>query len=146
MYSHILIPSDNSPAGTAAMEQGVALAKLLGARVTILHVPQPFRTLTFSTEKIAETEDEHRQHERERAEIAQRAEQAASAAGLEVQTIHSEQGHLGKAVTETAEAYGCDLVVMPAHENHKLWGKTTLDSDVLALLNKSQLPVLVLHQ
>jgi len=145
MYGHILIPSDNSQAGIAALEQGVALAKLLGAKVTILHVQEPFRTLTLSAEKIAETEDEHRQHERERVEIAQRAEQAASAAGLEVQTIHSEQDHLGKAVTETASACGCDLVVLPAHENHKLWGKTTLDSEVVAILTKSKLPVLVLH-
>ena len=145
MYSHILIPSDNSQAGTAAVEHGVALAKLLGAKVTILHVPKPFHTLTLSAEGIAETEDEHRQHERERAEIAQRAEQTASAAGLEVQTIHSEQDRLGKAVTETAKAYGCDLVIMPAHEHHKLWGKTTLDSEIVAILTKSQLPVLVLH-
>jgi nucleotide-binding universal stress UspA family protein len=145
MFGHILIPSDNSQAGTAALENGVALAKLLGAKVTILHVQQPYHTLTLSAEKIAETEDEHRQHEDERAEIARRAEQTARAAGLQVQVIHSEQDHLGKAVTETASACGCDLVVLPAHEEHKLWGKTTLDSEMVALLTKSQLPVLVLH-
>jgi nucleotide-binding universal stress UspA family protein len=145
MYGHILIPADDSPAGITAVEQGVALAKSLGAKVTFLHVPQPFHTLTLSAEKIAETEDEHRQHEQERAELADRAQQNASAAGLEAQTIHAQQDHLGKAVTETAKMYGCDLVVMPAHEEHKLWGKTTLDSEIVALLTKSRLPVLVLH-
>jgi nucleotide-binding universal stress UspA family protein len=145
MYGHILIPSDNSQAGIAAVEQGLALAKSLGAKVTILHVPQPFHTLTVSAEKIAETEDEHRQHERERAELADRAQQTARAAGLEAQAVHSGQDHLGKAVMETAQMYGCDLVVMPAQEEHKLWGKTTLDSEIVALLTKSRLPVLVLH-
>ena len=145
MFGHILIPSDSSQAGAAAVENGVALAKLLGAKITILHVQQPFHTLTLSAEKIAETEDEHRQHEIERVEMARRAEQTASAAGLDVQVIHSEQDHLGRAVTETAEECGCDLVVMPAHEEHKLWGKTTLDSEIVALLTKSKLPVLLLH-
>ncbi len=38
MYQHILMPTDGSGCARAAMEQGLMLAKQLGASVTFLHV------------------------------------------------------------------------------------------------------------
>ena len=146
MYRHILIPSDHSAAGTAAIQQGIGLAKALGAKVTILNVRQPFHTFTLSPELLTETPNEHRAHLREQAEVdLRRAEEAARAAGLQFQTVEAEYDHLGEAVVDTAKARGCDLVVMPAHERHGLLGSTSLDSETVRLLTRSEIPVLVLH-
>ena len=38
MYHHILIPTDGSPLSGSAVEKGIALAKALGAKVTVLTV------------------------------------------------------------------------------------------------------------
>ena len=48
MYKHIIIPTDGSEAGTRAVEQGLDLARAIGARLTILTVLQPFQTFTFA--------------------------------------------------------------------------------------------------
>src|SRR5215204_2605998 len=45
MYHHILIPTDGSPLSASAVEKGVALAKTLGAKVTVLTVVEPFPVL-----------------------------------------------------------------------------------------------------
>ena len=42
MYNHILIPTDGSELSTMALEEGIALAKALGARVTVVTVTTPF--------------------------------------------------------------------------------------------------------
>ena len=42
MYHHILIPTDCSPLSGSAVEKGIALAKALGAKVTVLTVVEPF--------------------------------------------------------------------------------------------------------
>lgn len=43
MYKHILIPTDGSDLAERAVEQGLALARKLGARVTLIRVIQPLR-------------------------------------------------------------------------------------------------------
>ena len=43
MYSKILIPTDGSELAGKAVEHGVALAKAVGARITILTVTRPYR-------------------------------------------------------------------------------------------------------
>jgi nucleotide-binding universal stress UspA family protein len=42
MYRHILIPTDGSELSKLALEEGVALAKALNARVTVVTVTTPF--------------------------------------------------------------------------------------------------------
>ena len=46
MYSHILIPTDGSELSKMAVYEGVALAKALGARVSVVTVTTPFHVFT----------------------------------------------------------------------------------------------------
>ena len=46
MFRHILIPTDGSALSRIAVEKGVALARTLGARVTILTIIEPFHVLS----------------------------------------------------------------------------------------------------
>jgi nucleotide-binding universal stress UspA family protein len=47
MYKHILIPTDGSNLSAKAIEHGIALAKVLGAKVTALTVWEPFYVSAF---------------------------------------------------------------------------------------------------
>ena len=44
MYRNILIATDGSPLGDKSVSTGVALAKHLGATVTVVHVTEPWAT------------------------------------------------------------------------------------------------------
>ena len=46
MYTNILIPTDGSELAGKAVQHGIALAKRIGARVTVLTVLPPFHTIT----------------------------------------------------------------------------------------------------
>lgn len=40
-YQHLLVPSDGTPLSSSALDQAIALARALGARLTLLHVQPP---------------------------------------------------------------------------------------------------------
>ena len=42
MYANILLPTDGSELSGKAVEHGIALAKRIGAKVTVLTVSRPF--------------------------------------------------------------------------------------------------------
>ena len=46
MYTNILIPTDGSELAGKAVQHGIALAKRVGAKVTVLTVLPPFHTFT----------------------------------------------------------------------------------------------------
>jgi len=68
MFKHILMPTDGSEHSERAVERGIELAKLCGAKVTGIHVMQDFRMMVgpeglVPTELNADIE----KHEQERA-------------------------------------------------------------------------------
>ena len=55
MYTNILIPTDGSELAGKAVEHGIALAKRIGAKVTVVTALPPFHTLTTDTQMIEDT-------------------------------------------------------------------------------------------
>jgi nucleotide-binding universal stress UspA family protein len=55
MYINILIPTDGSELAEKAVQHGIALAKTIGAKTTVLTVLPPFHTLTTDAEMIEDT-------------------------------------------------------------------------------------------
>ena len=55
MYSNILIPTDGSELAGKAVQHGIALAKRIGARATVLTVVPPFQVLTTDTQMLEDT-------------------------------------------------------------------------------------------
>jgi len=55
MYTNILIPTDGSELAGKAVQHGIALAKRIGARITVLTVLPPFRTITTDPQMIEDT-------------------------------------------------------------------------------------------
>ena len=59
MFKHILLPTDGSPLSETAIERGIGLAKTLDARVTGLHVIEPFHVLAGGAEMTSDTQEQY---------------------------------------------------------------------------------------
>jgi nucleotide-binding universal stress UspA family protein len=62
MYNHILIPTDGSELSKMAIYEGVALAKALGAQVTVVTVTTPFHVLTADPGMVTDTPAQYKEH------------------------------------------------------------------------------------
>jgi nucleotide-binding universal stress UspA family protein len=62
MYRHILIPTDGSRLSQNAIAHGVALAKSINAKVTILTVSTPFHTFVVDPEMVTDTPEQYAKH------------------------------------------------------------------------------------
>ena len=91
MYRHILIPTDGSELAEHGVAHGLALAKSLGAKVSVIFVVEPFSELSGRFLEAVATYAELR---REQAtNVLDRAAKAAKQAGVSCETIQVEDGH-----------------------------------------------------
>jgi nucleotide-binding universal stress UspA family protein len=122
MYTNILIPTDGSELAGKAVEHGIALAKRIGAKVTVLTVLPPFHTFTTDTQMIEDTPAQYKARMQKQAEKTLGAvTHAAQAAGVACETVQVENEHPYRAIIDTAESKGCDLVVMASHGRHGIF-------------------------
>ena len=143
MYTNILIPTDGSELAGKAIPHGIALAKRVGAKVTVMTVLQPFHTLTTDTQMIEDTPAQYKARMKEHADKTLGAvADAARAAGVAYDTVYVEHEHPYQAIIETAKSKGCDLVVMASHGRHGI-SAVVLGSETVKVLTHSKIPVLV---
>jgi len=145
MYTHILIPTDGSALSLAAVEYGIALAKSVGAKVTVLTVSTPFHT--FAVEPVMVT-DTPEQYARQVAVLAKKyldaAQEVALAAGVNCETEHVEHDHPYLAIIDAAAKKSCDLIVMASHGRRGI-SAIVLGSETNKVLTHSSIPVLVVR-
>ncbi len=143
MYTSILIPTDGSELAGKAVSHGIALAKEIGAKVTVLTVLPPFHTLTTDTQMIEDTPAEYKARMQEHAEkTLAAAAHAAQAAGVACETVHVEHEHPYQAIIDAAQSKACDLIVMASHGRHGV-AAIVLGSETVKVLTHSKIPVLV---
>ena len=143
MYTNILIPTDGSELAGKAVQHGIALAKRIGAKVTALTVLPPFHMFTTDTQMIEDTPAQYKVRMQEHAEKTLGAvARAAQAAGVACETVHVEHEHPYRAIIDTAESKGCDLIVMASHGRHGI-AAIVLGSETVKVLTHSKIPVLV---
>jgi nucleotide-binding universal stress UspA family protein len=83
MYTNILIPTDGSELAGKAVEHGIALAKRIGAKVTVVTVLPPFHTFTTDAQMIEDTPAQYKVRMQKQAEkILGAVTHAAQAAGV----------------------------------------------------------------
>jgi nucleotide-binding universal stress UspA family protein len=113
MYQHILIPTDGSELAEHGVAQGLALAKSLGAKVSIIFVLEPFPDMSG---RFLETFAGYVELRREQAKSAlDRAANAAKEAGVPCETIQVENTQPHHGIIAAAADNGCDLIVMSSH-------------------------------
>jgi nucleotide-binding universal stress UspA family protein len=145
MHKHILIPTDGSALSLAAVEYGIALAKSVGAKVTVLTVSTPFHIFVVEPAMVTDTPE---QYARQAAALATKyleaAKEIAMVAGVSCETVHLEHDHPYLAIIDVATKQSCDLIVMASHGRRGI-SAVLLGSETGKVLTHSSVPVLVVR-
>lgn len=116
MFQHILIATDGSPLSDEGVSKGLAFAKALGAKVTILTVIEPFYAVSADVADVDFTRAAFDRMAALRAEDTLRAaSKLAESAGLAVETVSLRSPRAWEAIVSTATAQGCDVISMASH-------------------------------
>lgn len=140
MYRHILIPTDGSKLAEHGVAHGLALAKSLGAKVSVIFVVEPFSEMTG---RFREAVKNYAELRKEQATSAlDHAATGAEEAGISCETIQVENGQPHQAIIAAAEDKGCDLIVMSSHGRSGL-SMLLIGSVTNKVLAQAKIPVLV---
>ena len=138
MYTHILIPTDGSELAGKGVQHGVALAKLIGAKITILTVLPP--DMITADREVDEIRKASKQKHAE--EVLGAVATQTQTAGVACETIQVEHEHPYQAIIDTADSKGSDLIVMASHGRRGI-SAIVLGSETVKVLTHCKIPVLV---
>lgn len=148
MYKHILIATDGSQLGDHAVVHGLALAKEVKARVTVVTVTQLWSAMEMAQKSLEHNYKAVQQFEEMEAASAKKilaaAADKAKAAGVNCEVVHVPDQHPAEGIIATAESKGCDLIVMASHGRRAI-GRLLLGSQVSEVLAHSKVPALVVR-
>jgi nucleotide-binding universal stress UspA family protein len=143
MYKRILLPTDGSALSAAAIAQGVALAKSVGAKVVGMTVVVPFHTFALDPMMVADTRESYKKDSEElAAKYLGAVKTAAGTAGVPCEIKRVDADHPYEGIINTARTAGCDLIVMASH-GRKGASALVLGSETVKVLTHSKIPVLV---
>jgi len=146
MFKNILVPTDGSDQSQRAVRTGVELAKLHQAKVTGIHViPDYHLLIAYEGAFDPVTEERIEEEARERAErYLDFVRKTAQEAGVPCDTVCETSDHPYDAILKTAEARGCDLILMTSHGRKGLVA-VLLGSETRKVLTHTRVPVLVVR-
>ncbi|MFM9847958.1 MAG: universal stress protein [Hyphomicrobiaceae bacterium] len=151
MFNNILLAVDGSEIAQRAAEEGMALAKRLGAMVTIVTVTLPWDTY-FSRELAVVVPDvviPQVEYEQKRdaiaTEVMQRVWNEARSAGIDAVVKHRSHRTPYQAIIDVAIEDGCDLIVAGSHCDRGLTGGLP-GSETMKIVTHTTIPVLVYRQ
>ena len=144
MFKHILLATDGSPASSHAAQLATCLAREQGARLTALFVvdPYPFigigqvNPMGFQAYMTAAQEHAAQAH----AEVEALCKQGAPAMDLQVRLVENTTPVLG--IVQTAQAEGCDLIVLGSHGRGAV-ARLMLGSVASQVVAQALVPVLI---
>jgi nucleotide-binding universal stress UspA family protein len=149
MYANILLSTDGSDIANKGVKHGIALAKALNAKATVITVTEPLLVEYGSGHAgwipPQEMFDSFDAANKERAAaVLDKARVMAEQIGIAVELLHVPNARPATAIMETAKSKGCDLIVMASHGRRglrKLW----LGSQTSEVLADGSVPVLVVR-
>lgn len=148
MYRHILIATDGSELATKALEQGLDLAKRVGAQVTIVTVTEPWSPFDMAQEAREGRADPIGQFETIAAKAANRilagAAQRAKALGISADCVHVKDRYPAEGIMATANDKQCDLIVMGSRGLRGI-SRLLLGSQAYEVLTHCRVPSLVVR-
>jgi nucleotide-binding universal stress UspA family protein len=146
MYKHILVATDGSRLSDKAVATAIGLAASLEAKLTAVHVMEPYPVSMFSEYAMladAATPKVWDETQRKRAaRILDKVQAKAAGAGVTFAPAVQKALDPYEAILETARKKRCDLIVMASHGRHGLSG-LILGSETHKVLVHGKLPVLV---
>lgn len=112
-FEHFLVPLDGSPVGEKILGPTAKLAKIMGARLTLLHVVAPQVSLGA---RVSPVPAGNVQERRSRAETyLEGVEKRLVGEGIRAESIIDSHIAPARAILKTAEALGVDLVAIATH-------------------------------
>lgn len=143
MYKHLLIPTDGSDVSMKGVEQGLALAKALGARATIVTVSEPWVTIATGEMGLAFPPDDYARSAAANADdTLAKARKLAEAAGVACDTLYIKEQYPAEAIVAAAADSNCDLIVMASHGRRGI-GRLLLGSQAHRVVTESKIAVLI---
>jgi nucleotide-binding universal stress UspA family protein len=147
MFKHLFVPVDGSALSHKAMDQSLALASQLGAKVTGF-VVEPDLPISLANVRgdafVAGVKKHEMDNEAHASALLDQFAALAAKAGVEFTPHHTTAYMIDHAIMEAAERTGCDMIVMVTHGRNAL-GEFIFGSHTKKIISQSQLPVLVLH-
>jgi nucleotide-binding universal stress UspA family protein len=150
MYGNILLSTDGSDVARKGVTHGIALAKALNAKVTVITTTEPLPVQYAGGHApawIPSPEEVHRFDAacKERAsKVLDEVRAMAEQIGVFAELLHIPNAHAATAIIETAKSRGCDLIVMASHGRRGLT-KLFLGSQTSEVLADGSVPVLVVR-
>jgi len=148
MYKNILLPHDGSELSEEAADYAIALARSVGAKLTVMHVVA-HRNLVLdegvSSKLVQKLESDYENLAKKNAEgLLAKVAGRAKAGGVECGGVVLIGDSPYREIIDKASELGCDLVVMASHGRRGLEG-LLLGSETVKLLTHSRIPVLVVR-
>jgi nucleotide-binding universal stress UspA family protein len=145
MFNNILLPTDGSKLSLKAVKAGVALAHVLGARVTGCYVfesYQPYYFGDYIPPDLPTPKEMERLARESGAKALEAIKKEADAAGVPYAgaVVKAASPHDG--IIKTAKKNGCDLIFMASHGRRGIAG-VLLGSETHNVLTHSKIPVTV---
>lgn len=145
MYQHILFPTDGSDGADYALDHAIDLAGRYDATLHVLHVVADVWYPTGEPDSVDFDYSVVEQHLRERGDhiVADAADRAAEAdVDCETEVVVGRTPH--RAIADTTEEDGVDLVVMATHGRRGL-NRLLMGSVAEKVLRLSKVPVLAVR-
>jgi nucleotide-binding universal stress UspA family protein len=147
MYKSVLIATDGSDLSRKAIEQGVTLAKSIGASVVGITVSPTLHAFALGVGMdpllVTETPEQYRKTCEAHAErVLAILRDTARIAGVPYEGVHAVNDHPYDAIIATARDKQCDLIIMASH-GRKGASALLLGSETTKVLAHSKIPVLV---
>jgi nucleotide-binding universal stress UspA family protein len=147
MYKSVLIATDGSDLSRKAIEQGVTLAKSIGASVVGITVSPTLHAFALGVGMdpllVTETPEQYRKTCEAHAErVLAILRDTAKITGVPYEGVHAVNDHPYDAIIATARDKQCDLIIM-ASRGRKGASALLLGSETTKVLAHSKIPVLV---
>jgi nucleotide-binding universal stress UspA family protein len=143
MYRRILVPVDGSETAERGLQEALALAKVCGASLVLLHVAEyyPMMMEMATSTTWEQVSSDLREHGRR---VLESAHDAATAAGVASES-HLEDAAAARVcdvIVDQAREHRCDLVVMGTHGRRGVQ-HAIIGSDAERVIRMSPVPLLL---
>ena len=142
MYKNLLIATDGSELAQKAVQQGLALAKALGAKATAVTVTEHWAALVSVDGMVFPVDDYEKGCAANADKILAGVSGVARTIGIACETVHVKDRFPADGIIDCARKLGSDLIVMASHGRRGV-SRLLMGSQANSVVTHSVVPVLI---